>query len=162
MEKITKDNIGACIQAALDNKEKNILFVSKTLEYQNALKWFEEHPDFYICRSTPELGYDKKNGLLVQSDNCYWIEDGVLDKANDEKSIWFLREFSDKSVDDFEGVLEILKDRTYTNKFSDGMTVKHSLEQLALFVAFTSPTKGDWAQLDEKYYDLFDKIYTLD
>lgn len=40
MEKIIKENIATCIQAALNNKERKILFVSKTLEYENALKWF--------------------------------------------------------------------------------------------------------------------------
>lgn len=162
MEKITKENIGACIQAALHNKEKNILFISKTLEYQNALKWFNEHPEFHICRSVPTPVYDEKNGLLVQSNNCYGIADHLLAKANNEKSIWFYHAFGDECIYDFEGFLEILKERSYTNKFSDGSTVKHSLENLALFVAFTSPTKGDWARLDEKHYHLFNKIYTLD
>jgi hypothetical protein len=162
MEKITKENIGACIQAALDNNEKNILFVSKTLEYENAIKWFESHPEYYICRSTPAPVYEEKNGLLVKAENYYAIEDSVLNKANDEKAIWFHHAFGDESLVDFDGFLKILKERSYTNTFPGGIIAKHSLEKLALFVAFTSPTKGDWARLDESHYDLFDKIYVLD
>ena len=136
--KIIKENIATCIQAALNNKERKILFVSKTLEYENALKWFEVHPEYYICRSTPAPLYEEKNGLLVKADNYYGIENNVLAKANDEKSIWFHHAFGDESAVDFDGFLEILKERSYTNRFPDGIIVKHSLEKLALFVAFTS------------------------
>ena len=165
MKKIKLNEIGACITSALEEKKKNILFVSNTLKYENALRWFEDHKDYKVFRfATPQPLHEEKNGLLIENRNYCHIDDQTLNCLNDEKAILFVNAFSEKCIYGFDEYIHILKDRFFINKFPDDINVKFSLEKLALFIAFTAPAdkKDDWASLDEKYYSLFDEIYILD
>ena len=151
------------IDNALKSKKKNILFVSRTLEYDAVLDWFQKHPEYYACREVPAALYETKNGILTKNENCLVINSDSLEKANNEKCIWFHHAFSEKSVLNFEGFADIIKNRFYINRFPDGSEVKHDLKNMAMFVAFTTPANAnDWAALDEKYYSLFDEIYIVE
>ncbi len=163
MKNITINEIGLCISEALKAEKKNVLFVSHTLQYENVLAWSKEHPEYYLCRETPSPLYNQTEcGRLVCDKNCMIIANHSLEKANSENSIWFLNAFSEKCINNFDGFLDIIKNRFYINKFADDTTQKFLLEKLPLFVAFTTdPDKKDWASLDKKYYDLFDEVYLV-
>lgn len=163
MVNISSMDIAATISNALKNKKKNILFISRTLEYEAVLDWFARHSDYYACRTSPTALYEEKNGILTKNENCLVIDSGSLEKANNEECIWFHNAFSEKSVLNFAGFVDILKNRFYINHFPDGSQRKHSLERMAMFIAFTTPhNENDWAALDEKYYDLFDEVYLVE
>lgn len=163
MVNISLWDIETQIDNALENKKKNILFVSRTLEYDAVLDWFKKHPEYYECREVPAALYETKNGILTKNENCLVINSDSLEKANNEKCIWFHNAFSEKCVLNFTGFLDIIKNRYYTNCFSDGQQMRYSLENMAMFIAFTTPhNANDWAALDEKYYDLFDEVYLVE
>jgi hypothetical protein len=165
MKNITTNDIGNCLANALENKKKNILFVSTNiLEYKGALKWLNEQSEYRVVRFTePQAIYENKNGILVENREYFVIDNSKLDKLNDEKSILLCSTFSEACIDNFQGYLDILKWRFYINKFPNGESSKHSVDKMALFVAFTTPYKpNDYAALDEKYYALFDEVYILD
>ena len=162
MEKITVNKIGERISEALKSKKRNILFISPSLEYENVLVWSDRHPEYRLIRCVPGELREERNGILVKT-GAYVLSGSELERLNNEKSIWFHNAFSEKCINDFEGILDVIKERFYINKFPEGDSVRYSLEKLALFIAFTSPQDpDDWASLDEKYYDLFDEIYLLD
>ena len=161
MKKITTLQIGDAIAAALENKKKNILFVSATVEYEPALEWFAQHPAYRLCRAKPQPYYAEKNGLLVKKEDFYILDNQTLEQANSEKTVWFINFFSEQCVNGFEGFLDIVKHRFYINKRPDGTCQKYPLEKMPLFLAFTSPTEGDYMRLDKKYYDLFDEVYQV-
>ena len=162
MKKITKKKIGECISEALKSKKRNILFISAALEYENFLVWSDQHPEYNIIRCVPGELREERNGILVKT-GAYVLAHSELERLNNENSIWFHNAFSEKCINDFEGMLDAIKQRFYINKFPEGDNVKYSLEKMGLFVAFTTPQDpDDWAALDEKYYDLFDEIYLLD
>ena len=162
MKNITINQIDKCLSDALANKIKNVLFVSPTVEYTPALEWFKAHPEYILCRATPAEIYEEENGILVKRENTAAISDENFTTVNNEKGIWFINIFSEKCITDFEGFTDIIKNRFYINKFTDGTKVKHSLDKMALFVAFTAtPNPNDNFALDEKYYDLFDEIYVV-
>lgn len=163
IENISSTDIAAKISNALKSNKKNILFISRTLEYEGALEWIKKHPAYHMCRAVPDVLREIKNGILCKAEECAVIDDGKLKKANDEKCIWFHHAFSEKSILNFDGFLDIIKNRFYINRYPDGSQVKHSLERMALFIAFTAPyNEKDWAALSEKYYDLFDEIYLVE
>ena len=163
MKNITINEIGLCISESLKAGKKNVLFISHTLLYENVLTWADEHPEYYLCRETPSPLYNQtESGRLIKDENCMIIANATLENANSENSIWFLHALSEKCINNFDGFLDIIKNRFYVNKFSDGTVQKISLEKLPLFVAFTTnPDENDWASLDEKYYALFDEIYLV-
>ena len=162
MNTISKQDIGTAIECALKEKKRNILFISLTLEYEPALVWFESHPEYRVCRAEPVTLYEKKNGILTQNEDYAVIDDKILNNANNDKCIWFHHAFSEKSVLNFDGFVDIIKNRCYINRFPDGCEVNHDLKNMAMFVAFTTPhNENDWAALNEKYYDLFDEIYVV-
>ncbi len=162
METISVNQIGNCISKALENKNKNVLFIDRTLRYESILQWFDEHPEYKWRRTEPQMNNEVKNGILVKKEGSCVIETKVLNLMNDEKSIWFHHAFSQKSVEFFDEFLDIIKNRYFINNFGDGKTAKHSLEKMGLFVAFTTPpSENDWSDLDEKYYELFDVIYLI-
>lgn len=161
MKEITVNEIGACITNALTKKTKNLLFISATLEYDNALEWFAAHPDYCMGEATPQALWENKDGRLVKSEDCFVLTNDDLNKMNDEKAIWFIHALGDACVENFEGFLNIIENRFYVNTFTDGTSQRFSLEKMGMFIAFTSPTKGDWARLDEKHYHLFDEIYVV-
>lgn len=165
MKKITTNEIGNTIAEALAQKKKNILFVSNLLKYENLVAWFRKNNEYQLFRfAVPQPLAEEKNGLLYENEKYCVIDDETLTKLNSEKSIIFNLGFSEYSINDFDGYLNILKGRFYINKFPDGVMVKHELEKMPLFIAFSTPSdkKGDWASLNEKYYDLFDEVYVLD
>ena len=163
MIQIALTEIEMCISNALESKKKNILFISPTLEYNAVLDWLAKHPDFHMCRQTPSALYEERNGILSKNENYMVIDTESLEKANAEKSIWFHHAFSEKSILNFDGFLDIIRSRFYVNRFPGGRNVKHSLENMALFIAFTTPhNENDWAALHEKYYNLFDEIYLVE
>lgn len=163
MVKISLLDIETHISNSLESKKKNILFVSRTLEYETVLAWFAKHSDYYACRTSPTALYEEKNGILSKNENCLVIDSGSLEKANNEKCIWFHNAFSEKSVLNFAGFLDIIQNRYYINCFPDGRQVRYSLENMAMFIAVTTPhNENDWAALDEKYYDLFDEVYLVE
>ena len=163
MDTISTQDIGAKIEGALEAKKKNILFISLTLRYEPALEWFANHPDYRVCRETPATLYEEKNGILVKNEDYTVIDSQSLDNANNDKCIWFHHAFSEKSVLNFEGFADIIKNRYYINRFPDGQEMKHDLKNMAMFIAFTTPhNENDWAALDEKYYSLFDEIYIVE
>ena len=162
MVTITTGDIETVIDRALENKLKNILFISRTLEYEPALEWFEKHPDYRACRATPAALYEEKHGILVKNEDYIVINSDSLVNANSDKCIWFCHAFSEKSVLNFDGFVDIIKNRFYVNRFPDGYEAHHSLENMAMFMAFTTPhNENDWAALDQKYYRLFDEIYIV-
>lgn len=164
MIKITSNGIEKCLANALESKKKNILFVSATLDYKGALKWLSEQSKYRVVRFTePQAVYEKKNGILVENKGYFVIDNSKLDRLNDEKSILFCSTFSEACIDNFEGYLDIIKWRFYVNKFPNGESSTHSVEKIALVVAFTTPyNTNDHTALDEKYYELFDEVYLLD
>ena len=165
MKTIAANDIGMYISNALKNKNQNILFVStNVLEYKCALKWFDEHPEYRAVRFTePQAIYENKNGILVENKECFVIDDSKLKRLNDEKSILLCTAFSESCIDNFQGYLDILKWRFFINNFPSGECKKHSIEKMALFVAFTTPyNPNDYTALDEKYSELFDEVYLLD
>ena len=163
MTKIALTEIEKSIAKALESKQKNILFISPTLEYDAELVWHKKHPEYYMCTATPSAIYEERNGVLVENEDFMVIDTECLEKANNKKSLWFLRAFSEKCVLNFESFLDILKNRFYINRFPEGAASKHSLENMPLFIAFTTPhNEADWAALHEKYYDLFDEIYFVE
>jgi len=164
VKKITTKEIGECISEAIKTQKKNILFVSRALEYEYALNWFEENPEYRQVRVTfPDTLREVENGILVKREGYYAIPDEILERLNNEKAIMFSNTFSEKCVEDFEGFQNIIKYRFYINKFPDGTAVKHSVEKLPLFVAFTDyPEQNSWSTLSEEYYNLFDEVYLLD
>ena len=164
MKTITANEIERCLVNALENKKKNILFVSSTLEYKSALEWLNEHSEYRVVRfAEPQAFYEEKNGLLVKNEDYFVIADEKLKTLNNEDSILFCNIFSQSCIQNFEGYLDILKGRFYVNKFPNGDQIKHSVEKMALYIAFTTPyNPTDYAALDEKYYELFDEVYLLD
>ena len=165
MKTITTKEIGDSIKEALTQKKKNILFVSNLLKYENLVAWFRENGEYTLYRfAVPQPLAEEKNGLLYKNEDYCIMDDELLGKLNSEKSVIFSLGFSESSINDFDGYLNILKGRVYVNKFPDGVMVKHGLEKMPLFIAFSTPSgkKGDWASLDEKYYELFDEVYVLD
>ena len=163
MKTINSNDIGMYLFAALDGKKKNILFVSATLEYKGVLEWLNARSEYRVVRFVePQALYEEKNGLLVKNDNCCVIADEKLKALNNESSILFCNIFSQSCIQNFEGYLDILKGRFYVNKFPNGDHIKHSVDKMALFIAFTTPHKpNDYAALDKKYYELFDEVYLL-
>lgn len=162
MKKTTVFEIGTCLSEALANGKKNILFVSATLEYECALKWLNENTEYKVVRFTqPSELYELKNGICVKQEGCYVISDALLDSMNEENAIVFMRALGEECTMDFEGVLNIIKDRFYINSFSDGAKVRRSLEQMKMFIAFTTPAGRDVFSMDEKYYELFDEVYEI-
>ena len=163
MRTINACKIGECISEALNDKKKNLLFVSATLEYENLIKWFGEHPEYCLRRDTPQELCSNTDYNTIEEDKYCVIDDKSFAILNDEKTVLFSLGFSEKGLCGFEEFLNNLKDRYYINRFPGGGTEKHSLERMRLFIAFsTPPNKNDWAALDEKYYDLFDEVYLLD
>ena len=146
----------------MSEKKKNILFISNTLEYEKVLEWAEKHPEYCVRRNVPREGYESKNGILVKLGyDILPIAD--LEKLNNEDVIWFHNAFSEKCIGNFEGVINVVKERVYTQKVSETNVSKLSLEKLPLFIAFTTPHNPDtWSSLDEKYYKLFDEVYLID
>lgn len=162
MKKISINNIENCISEALKDKKKNILFVSITLEYEQVLEWAEKHPEYCLRRDVPHEGYVNQNGRLVKSEYALLTNES-LEELNNINTIWFHHAFSQKSILNFKGVINVVKERIYTQKFSDSDYMEYSLEKMPLFIAFTTPDNpDDWAALDEKYYELFDEVYLLD
>lgn len=162
MKKITKNSISKCIDNALKNKKKNILFISITLEYEQVLEWAENNAEYCMRRDVPREGYENKNGILVKIGYDV-LDTKRLEALNNENVIWFYNAFSEQCIGNFEGVLNVIKARIYTQHCSSSDIIKFSLEKMPLFIAFTTPHKaGDWASLDEKYYELFDEVYLLD
>ena len=165
MKKITTNEIGCAIAEALAKKKKNILFVSNLLRYENLVVWFNDNKEYKLFRfAVPQPLYEEKNGLLIKNEEYFCIDAATLNNLNTEKSVLFSLGFSEKSVNDFEGYLNILKERFYINRFPEGLIKKHELGKMPLFIAFSTPSgkKEDWASLDEKYYTLFDDVYVLD
>ena len=163
MVNICSMDIGATISDAIKNKKKNILFISRTLKYTGALEWIEKHPVYHVCRAEPGALREIKNGILYKNEDFAVIDDDRLEKANDEKCIWFHHAFSEKCILNFDGFVDVIKNRFYINHFPDGTQTKHSLEHMAMFIAFTTPhNENDWAALDEKYYNLFDELYLVE
>lgn len=159
MVKTSLVNIASIISNALARNQKNILFINRTLEYEAVLDWFEKHSEYHACRKAPAALYEEKNEGLTKA----VIDSDSLIKANDEKCIWFLHTFSEKSVLNFDGFVEIIKNRLYINRFPDGSQTKYSLERMAMFIAFTTPhNENDWASLNMKYHDLFDEVYLVE
>lgn len=162
MKKISINQIENCISEALKENKKNILFVSITAEYDKVLDWAENHPEYCVRRDVPREGYENKNGILVKSGYDI-LSNEILKILNNENVIWFHNYFSEKCIGNFEGVINVVKERIYTQKFSDSEIMKFSLEKMSLFIAFTTPNNpNDFASLDEKYYKLFDEVYLLD
>ena len=162
MKKITTNSIGKCIDNALKNKKKNILFVSIALEYEPVLEWAENNAGYCIRRDVPREGYENKNGILLKTGYDV-LDTKRLEALNNENVVWFHNAFSEQCIGNFEGILNVIKERIYTQHYSGSNIMKFSLEKMPLFVAFTTPRKiGDWASLDEKYYELFDEVYLLD
>lgn len=162
MMKISINEIGNCISEALKEKKKNILFVSVTLEYEKVLEWAKNHAEYCMRRDVPREEYENKDGILVKS-GYYILENERLEKLNNEDVIWFHNAFSEKCIGNFEGVINVVKERIYTQKLSDSCFMEFSLEKISLFIAFTTPNNPkDWASLDEKYYELFDEVYFVD
>jgi hypothetical protein len=163
MVNISVLDITAVISNALEKNKKNILFISRTLEYDAVLEWVTTNSDYHLCRAEPSALYEEKNGLLSKNENFAVIDGDSLTKANNEKCIWLHHAFSEKSILNFDGFVDIIKNRFYMNCFPDESQAKHSLEHLALFIAFTTPhNEKDWAALNKKYYDLFDEIYLVE
>ena len=161
MKKTTVNEIGSCISEALKDKKRNILFASATLEYENVLEWAKNHPEYRIFRYVPHEMYENKNGILIKT-GYYILETERLEELNNEDVIWFHNAFSEKCIGNFEGIINVIKERIYTQKFSASDFMKFSLEKMPLFVAFTVPNKpNDCACLDEKYYELFDEVYLI-
>ncbi len=162
MKKITINDIGNCLTNALENKKKNILFISIALEYEQVLEWAENNAEYCMCRDVPREGYENKNGVLVKTGYDV-LDTKRLELLNNENVIWFHNIFSEQCIGNFEGILNVIKERIYTQHCSGSNIMKFSLEKMPLFIAFTTPRKtGDWASLDEKYYELFDEVYLLD
>ena len=161
MKKISICEIQNCISEALKNKKKNILFVSSTLEYEQVLEWAENNGEYYLRRDVPRECYENKDGRLVKT-GYYALDTERLEALNNENVIWFHNAFSEQCIGNFEGVLNVMKERIYTQHCSGSDVMKFSLEKMPLLIAFTAPPKmGDWASLDEKYYELFDEVYVL-
>lgn len=163
MKHITAGNIGECISEALNNGSKNILFIHPTADYKNALEWFKANPSYRKCRSFgPELMYEQTNGFLTKTEDCYCIPDDTLARLNNESSIMLVSPFSAKVIGGFDGFLDILKHRHYINRFPDGSAKAHSVEKMALLIAFTTPDGSNDYALDKDYYPLFDRVYFVD
>lgn len=163
MKTITVNQIASQISAALESKKKNILFVSRILDYEPALAWFEDHPDYHVCRATPAPLYEEIDGRLVKNEDYPVIHTERLESANSDRCIWFHHAFSQDTVMNFEGFLDIIKNRYYVNRFPDEPEIRYALDKLALFMAFTAtPQPDEWAALDETYYALFDEVYLVE
>jgi len=162
MKRISVNQIEDCVSEALSENKKNILFVSLTLKYEKVLDWAEKHPEYCVRRDVPSEGYESKNGILVRSGYDI-MPTASLEKLNNENVIWFHNAFSEKCICNFEGVVNAIKERVYTQRVSDSDVMQFSLEKMPLFIAFTTPNNpNDWASLDEKYYELFDEVYSID
>jgi hypothetical protein len=161
MKNISINEVGHYISEALENNKKNILFVDLTLRYEEVTNWGKNNPEYKICRWAPAEFREEKNGIWVKT-GYYGLANKELKTLNQENSIWFFHAFSEKCIEDFDGILDVIKNRSYVNKFPDGQVVGFSLEKMSLFIAFTTPhNPNDWAALDEKYYALFDEVYLV-
>lgn len=162
MKKITVNDVESCITEAIKNNKKNILFVSITLENQGVRKWFKNNTEYRECCAKPAPLYDEVDGRLVKNEGYYVIPDNALVGLNDEKSVLYVWPFGEECTYGFEEFLNIVKYRFYVNKFPEGTTKTHSVDKMALFIAFSTPSGCDGFSLDEKYYELFDEVYLLD
>ena len=162
MKEITKNEIAHCITQALEEGTRNILFLgSGSLRNEWISKWVESHPGYRIVRHTPQPLYEEKNGILVQNPERFGIPDDRLIKANDEHTIWFFNGFSEQGLFDFDGVLEIIKSRTYTQTLDDGVAKTYTLEKMPLVIAYATAQEEFILPLDPQYYNLFDAVYLL-
>ena len=163
MKEITQNEIIHCITQALENGTRNILFISPGLQHYELIpRWAETHPQYRLIRSTPQPLYEEKNGILVKNPKRFCIADEILERANNEHSIWFFLNFSEQGLYDFDGVLKIIKSRTYTNSFDDDTTQTHTLEKMPLVIAYsTPPGVGYFPPLESQYYNLFEAIYLV-
>ena len=83
MKEITTCEIGKVIAEAIEQKKSNVLFVSKTLDYKNAISWFDANKNYRIFRfATPQPIYEEKNGILVKNTECFVIDDQKIKKLN--------------------------------------------------------------------------------
>ena len=162
MKRISANQIENCISEALSESKKNILFISFTLEYKKVLEWADKHPEYSVRRDVPSEGYVRKNGILVKSGYDI-LSTESLEKLNNADVIWFHNAFSEKCICNFEGVINVVKERVYIQRVSNTDVIQCSLEKMPLFIAFTTPyNANDWASLDKEYYQLFDEVYLLD
>ena len=160
MKEISVFQMGACVEEALKTKKKNILFVSPTLEYENALEWIRQSNEYHEYRfATPVQLYDNVDGRMVAVENYYIIPDDRLKNLNNENVVLLVEQFSPKVIYDFEGFLNVVKHRYYINRIPNHPDMKHTVEKLPLLVACATPPNRDFYSLDEKYYDLFDEVY---
>lgn len=162
MKKIPVNEVESSITDALRSKKKNILFVSLTLENQGVRAWFKNNPGYHEKGAKPQPLYDEVDGRLVKIEDNYVIADKMLSSLNDERSVLYVYPFGEKCIEGFEEFLNIIRDRFYVNRFPGGISQVHTLEKMALFIAFTTPSGTDDFSLDAKYYDLFDEVYLLD
>lgn len=162
MINIKINEVGQYISKALDSGKKNILFIDLTLRYDKVNDWGKQNPEYKICRWTPGELRQEKNGILVKT-GCFCLANKELEALNSPNSIWFFHAFSEKCIEGFDGILDVIKNRVYINKFPEGQIVNFSLEKMPLLIGFTTPhNPDDWSALDEKYYTLFDEVYLID
>ena len=105
-----------------------------------------------------------------------WLYGRIYD-LNNEKAILFVYPFGDQCIYNFEGFMELVKNRKYVNIYPNGYPeisedrksiithpngkIEHlSCEKLKLFIGITTGT-GSFG-MDEKYYEDFDEVYLLD
>ena len=129
MKNININEVGQYISNALESGKKNILFIDLTLRYDKVKDWGKQNPEYKICRWTPGELREVKNGILVKT-GCFCLANKELEALNSPNSIWFFHAFSEKCVEGFDGILDVIKNRVYINKFPEGQIVNFSLEKI--------------------------------
>ena len=163
MKKIGLMQVKAAIDEALATNKKNILFVSRVVETDPIISWFEEHPEYTRRSDAPLPLYEKdERGGFRKVEGVFVMYDDALKELNKENAILFLYPFGEQCIYGFDQFVSLMKDRFFVNDFHDGTTAKHSVEKLKLFIAVASHPGQDGFALGEQYYDLFDEVYVLD
>lgn len=176
MKKIKNYEVEHYINEAIKNNLKSILFVSITCNTDGVLNWFDNNKEYIRYGYTPQFLYDIVDGNIVHYDNYILLKDW-MDDLNNEKAILFVYPFGDQCIYNFEGFMELVKNRKYVNIYPNGYPeisedrksiithpngkIEHlSCEKLKLFIGITTGT-GSFG-MDEKYYEDFDEVYLLD
>lgn len=160
MKNIKVNEVKQVVTDAVNNNLKNILFVSRTCDYFEILKWFDEHPMYQDVRINPSPMWEEDQyGILRKFEDTCVIVDASLNLLNNENSICLLPYFGDESYHRTDKMFDIIKDRKYINILTRGEIKEFDLSKLKMLIAVTAP-KGMFS-LDKKYYDYFDEVYVM-
>lgn len=160
MKKIRNSEVKYYIDEAIKNNLKSILFVSITCNTDEVINWFDNNEEYIRYGYTPQFLFDYgEDGNIIYYENCI-LPKKCIDNLNTEKAILFVYPFGEQCIHNFDGFMNLVKNRKYDNIYPNAEIEHLSCEKLKLFIGITTGT-GSFG-MDEKYYADFDEVYLLE